>query len=333
LDGVNAHNLNKWVNGDHSLSHASLVQILRGLCHGFIPGNRNDVTMIIVRRAVLQEMNLTTDPRPDIKTFADLVHAIKEAKRGKTDADFAKISGIERHHMNRLSAGVGPAELRPTPETIQLFLEYLYSPKSPRRPVLPKISTPVPAIPVSIPATLLASNGVAAPVSGEPEGVEEVSLSVKTLAAPSPGQWMLSMADHLEQAVVLLRANVPQTPSPAPAEQDFSAVVRGDIPVGEDLEGIRFCFTEASFREFSGRQFSAAEVEDTRKLLTELRRRFTIIAGLDKPFKSICYKQLAREIDELHIVVSNASGLGAGMFQVLDAQRKTFDQIRDGKKG
>lgn len=325
LRDMSGSSISQWLRpgSDRLPEREGIKSLVLGLCHGFISGNRNDVLFVMVRRTVLKSLKLTIDPRPDITSFAELIKAINDDKRGQTDTQFASVSGIETHQLRNI-AYTPVEEIRPTRETLELFVRYLYGTK-------PEYRTDVTTEP-EIVASEESSTLVASPSNG-------VSEKHKTLPKNVPvNDWRAKLTGSLEQAAQSLLAgvealkNAPQASvevlAPPGVPADFSATMQGDIPVGEDLKGIRFCLTEASFKPRPGRQWSRAEVEDTLKLLEELRRRFTAMAELDSPFRREYHDRLAHEIDELFLAARTSRIAGAAALELLGKERETFDGMR-----
>ncbi len=75
---------------------------------------------------------------------------------------------------------------------------------------------------------------------------------------------------------------------------------------GQQLGGVRFVLTEGSFRPLKG-QFTPAEVQDTRLLLQELRRRINLVTQLqNKAARAQILKKLAPEIRELYLAIERS---------------------------
>lgn len=86
----------------------------------------------------------------------------------------------------------------------------------------------------------------------------------------------------------------------------FDRILSGVSEVkGQTYRGMRFILTRVNFQRFTG-SFTPDEINDTRLLIQELRRRFNIITQLhdgDLETKSRLAKALGQEINELYISI------------------------------
>ncbi len=84
---------------------------------------------------------------------------------------------------------------------------------------------------------------------------------------------------------------------------DFVDALRGATEVGTTENGVRFCFTTTGFKEFADGRINTAEIEDTRKLIEELRRRWQILSGEPDRIRREAMGQLGREMNELFLTI------------------------------
>lgn len=84
----------------------------------------------------------------------------------------------------------------------------------------------------------------------------------------------------------------------------FDRILSGAFTLaGQDDNSIRFVLKAGTFRKLSG-AISAAEVNDTKLLITELRRRLTLFAQLqDMQQRQQMFQGLASEINHLYVAI------------------------------
>lgn len=84
----------------------------------------------------------------------------------------------------------------------------------------------------------------------------------------------------------------------------FDRILSGAFTLaGQEDKNIRFVLQAGTFRKLSG-AVSAAEVNDTKLLIAELRRRLTLFAQLqDSPQRQQLFQGLASEINHLYVAI------------------------------
>lgn len=95
-----------------------------------------------------------------------------------------------------------------------------------------------------------------------------------------------------------------EEPSQLIASPFFDRILAGVVEVGGQFrDGLRFFLTRDNFRQFGG-SITEAEVIDTLRLVTELRRRFSIFAQLtDKKERARVASLLRPEVNELYVTI------------------------------
>ncbi len=110
--------------------------------------------------------------------------------------------------------------------------------------------------------------------------------------------------------------------------------VIGILPVVENSEArVRFLLTSRSFRQIEG-NLSEAELEDTCKLIEELRRRWAIIVELSDEKRELAVRTLTHEVNALYLTMRAArEKLPMAAVEMLERQAEAWDIIKSGKKG
>jgi len=115
--------------------------------------------------------------------------------------------------------------------------------------------------------------------------------------------------DRLVNAIdnLVARMNEQMAPHDVVTGMLFNELVAGTMECGGHIkDGIRFVLSSENFRRLDG-EITDQEIDDTRRLIEELRRRLTVFARLDpvrrKDMRARIYQKLAPEIDHMFVAI------------------------------
>jgi len=223
------------------------------------------------------------------------------------DEAFAPKSDLEKEVYEREKAN--------PPLTLKEYLEKGKVPSSERSDKV-KAQNPQPPVPKPSPPKAEVSEGA----------VESALKVVCALLGTDLAELHRLVQSTLERG----KGSNPPAASKTSVSPCFDLVLSGAADIkGQDHDGVRFVLTSGAFKRFEG-QFTQPEIEDTKRLVQELRRRLNISAQLtDMSVRVRIGRALVREINELYLAIELCKeAVPSGAASRINQARVMFQSIQ-----